>query len=94
MFEHEASAEGRTDSDQRCDHDGDDEDRHSGWVRVLYPFSRNAMSARASVVTKIIVHACVFAVRRAWVPFSVERNQSQKPVSAASTDTAAPPMNR
>ena len=36
--------------------------------------------------------ACVFAVRRAWVPFSVERSQSQKPVSAASTETAAPPM--
>jgi hypothetical protein len=27
------------------------------------------------------------------VPFSVERNQSQKPVNAASTDTAAPAMN-
>ena len=37
--------------------------------------------------------AWVLAVRRAWVPFSVERNQSQKPVSAASTETAAPPMN-
>ena len=40
-----------------------------------------------------IVTACVFAVRRAWVPASVERSQSQKPVSAASTDTAAPAMN-
>ena len=44
-------------------------------------------------MTAIIVHAWVFAVRRAWVPFSVERNQSQKPVSAARTETAAPPMN-
>ena len=47
-----------------------------------------------TAVTKIIVHACVFAVRRAWVPTSVERSQSQKPVRAASTDTAAPPMKR
>ena len=40
-----------------------------------------------------IVQAWAFTVRRAWVPFSVERFQSQKPVSAANTDTIAPPMS-
>ena len=39
-----------------------------------------------------MVTACALAVRRAWVPCSVDRNQSQKPVSAANTDTTAPPM--
>jgi hypothetical protein len=51
------------------------------------------MSTSTSTVTVIIVHACAFAVRRACVPFSVERNQSQKPVSAVRSETAAPPMN-
>jgi hypothetical protein len=43
-------------------------------------------------VTVTIVQACALAVRRACVPASVDRSQSQNPVSAASTDTAAPPM--
>src|SRR5262245_415896 len=50
------------------------------------------MSTRTSTVTVIIVHACVFAVRRACVPFSVDRSQSQKPVNAANTETIAPPI--
>ena len=43
--------------------------------------------------TVTIVMACAFAVRRAWVPGSVDRSQSQNPVSAANTETIAPPIS-
>ena len=51
------------------------------------------MSASASTVTVSMIVACVLAVRRAWVPASDERSQSKSPVSAANTDTTAPPTN-
>jgi hypothetical protein len=51
------------------------------------------MSTIASAVTVSMIVACVLAVRRAWVPGSDERSQSKKPVSAAKTDTIAPPTN-
>ena len=47
------------------------------------------MSTSTRTVTVTIVSACAVAVRRAWVPDSVLRSQSQKPVSAVSTETAA-----
>ena len=50
------------------------------------------MSTTARTVTVIMIHAWVFAVRRACVPFSVERSQSQKPVNAANTDIAKKPI--
>ena len=49
--------------------------------------------ARASTVATTMIRACVLIVRRAWVPGSDDRHQSTSPVRAASTDTAAPPMN-
>src|SRR5689334_13918316 len=51
------------------------------------------MSTSAITVTTTIVVAWVLAVRRAWVPRSVLLSQSQNPVSAARTETAAPPTN-
>ena len=39
----------------------------------------------------IIVQAWALIVRRAWVPASLERHQSQKPVRAVNTETMAPP---
>src|SRR4051794_29034406 len=50
------------------------------------------MLASVRTVTVSMIVACVFAVRRACVPCSDERNQSRKTVSAANTETAAPPM--
>ncbi len=54
---------------------------------------RVAMSASTSTVTVIMVRAWAFAVRRACVPASDERSQSQKPVSAVNSETAAPPTS-
>jgi hypothetical protein len=53
--------------------------------------SRSTRLTSVSTVTVIIVNACVFAVRRACVPGVLDRCQSAHPVSAASTETAAPP---
>jgi hypothetical protein len=55
--------------------------------------TRTAMPAKTMRVTVTIVQACALAVRRACVPGSVDRSQSQKPVAAASTDAAAPPIS-
>jgi hypothetical protein len=35
------------------------------------------MSASARTVTVIIAQVCVFAVRRAWVPFSIVRRYTE-----------------
>src|SRR3954451_1599482 len=48
------------------------------------------MSANASTVTVTMIVAWVLIVRRACVPASDDFHASQKPVSAANTETAAP----
>src|SRR5690606_39330551 len=57
------------------------------------PTARTTIPAITRPVTTTIVHAWALTVRRAWVPFSVERSQSPKPVSAAGTATAARPIS-
>ena len=52
------------------------------------------MPVATSSVTVTMVIAWALAARRAWVPGSVDRSQSQKPVSAASTDTTPPAMSK
>jgi hypothetical protein len=50
------------------------------------------MSAITTPVTVSITAMWKFAVRRAWFPGSVDRSQSQKPVSAVASETMAPAM--
>src|SRR5436190_12523808 len=54
--------------------------------------SRMMMSTITMPVTVSMTVMCQLAVRRAWFPGSVDLHQSQKPVSAAPSDTIAPAM--